>query len=121
MAIPRLSANKLLLSEADLSVSQTTEVMDLHDYLGCGYTVVWSGGTGTAGNIIVEVTNDLVFENPSPTYTTLATTAVTTTSGSAISGNLFAAAAFAYMRLRWVPSAGTGGIITVRGSLKSYR
>lgn len=107
-------SNDLVISAADLGASQTSSVVELKNGRGFAAQISWSGGSSTAGDIIVEGTND--DPNQSPTYTQISTDAVSTTSGSLMKNN--SNAMYAYVRIRWARSAGTGGTISCKVSVK---
>lgn len=109
-------SNTAVISAADLGASQTSSVIDLRNGGGFAAQIYWSGGTATAGDLIVEGTNDDASNVASPTYTQISTDAVSTTSGSLLKNNSLAMYAFA--RVRWVRSAGSGGTITCKASVK---
>lgn len=108
--------NKTIISAADLGASQTSETIELRAALGFAAHVYWSGGTLTAGDLIVEATNDDPNSVASPTYTAISTDAVSTTSGSLMKNNY--GSMYSYVRVRWARSAGTGGTITCKLSVK---
>lgn len=107
-------SNDLVINAADLGVDQTSSVVELKNATGFAAQISWSGGTATAGNVIVEATND--DPNYSPTYTQISTDAVSTTSGSLMKNNSHVM--YAYIRVRWDQSAGTGGTISCKVSVK---
>lgn len=110
------NSNKAVIDGADLGVSQTSSFIELRMATGYAAQIYWSGGTSTAGNVIVEATNDDPNSSTSPVYTVLSTDAVSTTSGSLMKSD--AGAMYSYIQVRWVRSAGSGGTITVKVSTK---
>lgn len=108
-------SNDLVISAADLGVSQTSSVVELKNAKGFAAQISWSGGTATAGDVVVEATNDDP-SNSTPVYTQISTDAVSTTSGSLMKNN--SGVEYAYVRVRWVRSAGTGGTINCKVSVK---
>jgi hypothetical protein len=110
------TSNSAVIDAADLGAVQTAAAADLRNALGYAAHVYWTGGTATAGDFIVEGTNDNPDPAASPTYTTITTDAVAATSGSLMKNN--ADAMFAFVRVRWARSAGTGGTITCKLSVK---
>jgi hypothetical protein len=108
------NSNKAVINAADLGASQTSEVVELKEATGYAAQIYWSGGTATAGDVIVEATNDE--PSASAIYTQISTDAVSTTSGSLMKNN--AGAMYSYVRVRWVRSAGSGGSITCKVSVK---
>lgn len=111
------SSNIAVIDAADLGASQTSLVIDLRNARGYAPQIYWSGGTSTAGDVIVEGTNDNPLIVASPTYTQISTDAVSTTSGSLMKNNT--GAQYSFARVRWVRSAGSGGTITCKASVKS--
>lgn len=108
--------NKTIINAADLGVDQTSETIDIRQASLYAAHVVWTGGSSTAGNVIVEATNDDPNVVASPTYTQITSDAVSTTSGSLMKNN--PGAGYSYVRVRWDQSAGTGGTITCKMSVK---
>lgn len=107
--------NQTIIDAADLGASQTSTVLEGRNARRYGIQIYWSGGTSTAGDVIVEGTNDDPALVPSPTYTAISTDAVAATSGSLMKRDFLD---FSYVRVRWVRSAGSGGTITSKASIK---
>lgn len=107
--------NDLVISAADLGASQTSSVVELKNATGFAAQISWSGGTLTAGDVVVEGTNDDP-QNSTPVYTQISTDAVAAGSGSLMKNN--SGVMYAFVRVRWVRSAGTGGTINCRVSVK---
>lgn len=107
-------SNDLVIAAADLGADQTSSVVELKNAKGYAAQISWSGGTATAGNVIVEATNDE--PNQSPIYTQISSDVVSTTSGSLMKNN--SGAEYAYVRIRWDQSGGTGGTISCKVSVK---
>lgn len=109
------SINKSVFSSSDLSISQTSETVDIRNGVGYAAQIVWSGGTGTTGNVIVEGTNDDP-NSSAPTYTVISTDAVAATSGDLMKNNY--GAMYAFARVRWDRTGGTTGTISCKISVK---
>lgn len=106
----------IAINAADLGVSQTGTTIDLRNAEGFAAQIVWSGGSATAGNIIVEGTNDDPNTSTFPVYSQISSDAVSTTSGDLMKNNSLAM--YSFVRVRWARSAGTGGLITCKISTK---
>lgn len=107
------TSNVAVIDAADLGASQTSSIADLKNAEGFAAHVYWSGGTATAGDLIVEGSND---DSSSAVYTQVSTDAISTTSGSLLKNN--PAAMYSFVRVRFVRSAGSGGTITCKLSVK---
>lgn len=109
--------NNQLFSALALASSQTSSPINVKECLCYSIQVTWTGGTLTAGNIIVEATNYPV-DDPtlSPVYTIILTEAVSATSGDFLLN--IERAGYTFARVRWVPSAGTTGTISAFSSTK---
>ena len=107
-------SNDRVISDADLGASQTSALVELKNGTGFAAQISWTGGSSTAGDVIVEGTNDE--PQTTQTFTQISTDAVSTTSGSLMKNN--SGVMYAYVRVRWVRSAGTGGTISCRVSVK---
>lgn len=108
--------NKAIINAADLGADQTSETVDIRQASIYAAQISWAGGTATAGNVIVEATNDDPNSVSSPTYTQISSDAVSTTSGSLMKNN--SGVGYSYVRVRWDQSAGTGGTISCKLSVK---
>lgn len=107
-------SNDLVIEAADLGADQTSTLVELKNAKGYAAQISWTGGTLTAGNVIVEATNDE--PQDTQTFTQISTDAVSTTSGSLMKN--VSGAEYAYIRVRWDQSAGTGGTISCKVSVK---
>lgn len=109
--------NQTIFSGVDLSTNQTSISINIRQIIGYSVHFYWANGTGTNGTLIVEATNDNLDATPvTPTYSIIASTNVTTVSGDWMLN--VERAMYSYIRLRWVPSSGTGGILTAKASTK---
>lgn len=98
--------NKKLLDGVDFSVSQTSSGDAIYDALAFSIQFIWTGATGAAGDLIVEGSND------NSIFVPVSTTSITgETTGSALIN--VERAGYSYVRIRWVRSAGSGGVFTV--------
>jgi len=107
---PIQNINKVIINAADLGADQTSETVEVRESVGFAAQIYWSGGTATAGDVIVEGTNDDQASDSTPTYTQISSDSVSTTSGSLMKNN--SGVYYSYVRVRWDQSAGTGGTIT---------
>lgn len=101
--------SRTLIDEAPASSTATSSwVSGLH-LSALSFSAVVAGGSGIAGTLYLDGSNDQ--RNPSnywsPTGTSIAV------SGNVSTGTTALATCFVWVRARWVPSAGTGGTISV--------
>jgi hypothetical protein len=102
------------LDKADMSVSQTSAATDIGHLDNVSYNVFWSG-TSPTGQIFVETTNqdpkDLV---NTPFWSVLDFGALIPVAGNSGDHVLnIQQAPFAFIRIRYVPSGGTGTISAI--------
>lgn len=112
------NSNKTIIDAEDLGASQSSEAVQIREAIGYSVQVVWTGGTGTTGSIVLEGTNyNPQDESVTPVYSSISSSAVAANSGDQMVN--VERAMYSYFRLRWVRSAGTGGTITAICSVKN--
>lgn len=118
MNSPIQNINRTIFDAVSLSAQQTSHYINIRDIVGYAVHFSWANGSGTIGTLIVEATNDNLEDAYliTPVYSIIASAAVTTNSGDWLLN--VERAMYSYIRLRWVPSAGTGGTLTAKTSSK---
>lgn len=113
------SKNKPILIAVSLTTDQASEWQEIRQDCGYAIEVFWSGGTATAGDIIVEATNrnPELYDLTSPAPAQVTSSAVSTTSGVYLLNA--EKANYSYVRVRWDQSAGAGGTISAIISQKN--
>lgn len=92
------------IDAASLTTTQTGSIINTSQSLHIVCQFVWTGGTGTTGNMSLEGSLD------GTNFVSLGTSAVSTNSGT--SAIALSNTPYPFMRAVWTPSAGTGGTVT---------
>lgn len=123
MSFPIHSNNVQLFTALNAAADQTSTFVDIRETLGFAVQVDWTGGTGTTATITVQGTNyNAADSNVTPIWST-----VTPDSGSGVVPSSSSGSAmlnfnfprYAFFRVFWDQSAGTGGTVNAIVCLKS--
>lgn len=108
------NSNKVAIDAADLGVNQTSAAVELNEAVEYSVQCYWSAGNAVAGSLVVEGTND--DPEGSPVYAQISMDAISANSGSLVKTN--DGVLPSHIRVKWVRSAGSGGVITCKVSVK---
>lgn len=103
-----LSRPIVLLQSAD--TVQSSAVISGQQLSAVSLQCVIVGGTGIAGTLYLDGSNE---DGPQPTNLVPIDAATLAVSGNGASATIPVAVCYRWIKARWVPSAGTGGTITV--------